>query len=342
MTARDAEVVVVGAGVMGLATTRALAREGRRVILLEQFRLGHDRGSSHGGSRIFRLSYPDAEWVRETQRALPLWRELEAEAGEPLLDLHGSLDVGDWAPNRDALAAAGAEFEVLGRADAKRRFGLVLAPGEEALFQPQGGIARADRTLAALEASARAHGAEIREQARVAALHEDGDSVRVVLDDAELRARTVVVTAGSWVGRLVELVEAHPTRETTAYFAHEEPIPSLIDSTLEGVNGYALAAPGIGVKAGVHKTGPRVDPDEPGEPDPTIAQAAGEWLVRRFPHLDPEPTKVERCLYTNLTGDRFTLERRGRIVVGSPCSGHGFKFAPLVGERLAELAADPS
>ncbi len=126
MGSLDFEVAVVGAGVMGLATARALARAGRDVVLLEQFALGHDRGSSHGTSRIFRFSYPEEEWVRLAQEALPLWRELEAEAGEPLLDLHGSVDLGDWGANRDALAAAGADFEILDRSDAERRFGLAL------------------------------------------------------------------------------------------------------------------------------------------------------------------------------------------------------------------------
>lgn len=336
----DAEVVVVGAGAMGLATARALARDGRDVVVLEQFELGHDRGSSHGTSRIFRLSYPEAGWVREAQEALPLWRELEAESGETLLELHGSLDVGDWTANRDALAEAGAEHEVLDRAGAERRFGLALEPGEQALFQPEGGIARADRTLAALSASAREHGARLLEETRAVRLVEDADAVRVELDSGSIAARVAVVTAGAWAPRLVDLVDALPTRETTAYFDHQEPLPSLIDSTFEGVHGYALAAPGTGAKAGVHKTGPRTDPDAPGEPDEAIALAAGEWLARRFPAVSPEPVRIETCLYTNLADDRFTLERRGRVVVGSPCSGHGFKFTPLVGLRLARLAAE--
>jgi sarcosine oxidase len=317
----DAEVVVVGAGVMGLATARALARAGLDVAVLEQFELGHDRGSSHGTSRIFRLSYPDAEWVRLAQEALPL-----------------SVDLGDWGPNRDALAACGVAHEVLDRAEAERRFGLRLEPGEQALLQPEGGIALADRTLEALAASAQEHGARVLERSRAVGVAEHGDGVEVELETGVLRAGAAVVTAGAWAPRLVELAEALPTRETTAYFAHEGPIPSLIDSTLAGVHGYALAAPGAGTKAGVHKTGPRTDPDAPGEPDAEVARAAGEWLARRFPGLPPEPTRVETCLYTNLPDDRFTCERRGRIVVGSPCSGHGFKFAPLLGARLGALA----
>jgi sarcosine oxidase len=335
---RDAEIVVVGAGVMGLATARALARAGRDVLLCEQFRLGHDRGSSHGASRIYRFSYPERAWVERAVASLPHWRELEAEAGEALLELHGSIDLGDWEPNRQALAAAGAEHEVLERAEAERRFGLALEPGERALFQPQGGIARADRTLAALAASVRAHDGTIAEETRVLSLAEQDGGVRVELESGAVSARAAVVTAGAWAPRLVDLDGAEPTRETTAYFRHEGPIPSLIDTAASGVAGYALTAPGRGAKAGLHKSGPRLDPDAPGGPDAALAAAAGEWLSRRLPAVDPEPQLLETCLYTNLPGDRFACERRGSVVVGSACSGHGFKFAPLIGAELAELA----
>jgi len=332
--------VIVGAGVMGLATARVLAEAGRDVVVLEQFDLDHDRGSSHGSSRIFRLSYPEAEWVRLAQKALPLWRDLEAECGEILLELHGSVDIGEWGANRDALAACGAAFELLDQEEAERRFELRLKPGERALFQPEGGIAVADRTLLALANSARQHGARIREQARVVAVRDGGLEVEVELEDELLRARTAVVTAGAWAPRLVDL-DARPTRETTAYFACKRPLPSLVDGTLAAqIYGYGLSAPGLGAKAGLHKSGPRVDPDEPGEPDVAVALEAGEWLARRFPAISPEPVRMETCLYTNLAEDRFTLERRGRVVVGSPCSGHGFKFAPLIGKRLAELATE--
>jgi sarcosine oxidase len=90
----------------------------------------------------------------------------------------------------------------------------------------------------------------------------------------------------------------------------------------------------------MHKSGRRVDPDAPGEADRAIAAATGEWLARRLPAVDPEPLALETCLYTNLPEDRFACERRGPVVVGSACSGHGFKFAPLIGAELAALAEE--
>ncbi len=215
MSRLDVEVIVVGAGVMGLATARSLARNGREVALIEQFGLGHTRGSSHGGSRIFRLSYPDATWVRLAQAALALWHELEAE-GETLVERHGSLDLGDWEANRDALAASGIEFEVLGGGAIARRFPLELARGETGLFQADGGIVRADAALRALHSSAIASGAQVLEGTRVTSMQPDDAGVTVAGAGVALRADAVVVTAGAWARGLLEplgvALEAEPTR----------------------------------------------------------------------------------------------------------------------------------
>ena len=337
----DAEVAVVGAGVMGLATARALARDGHDVVVLEQFRLGHERGSSHGTSRIFRLSYPEEEWVRLAQEALPLWRELEAESGETLLELYGSIDLGDWRPNREALEACVAECVVLDRYTAERRFGLAFGPGEEGLLQPEGGIVLADKSLTALAGAVSEHGGRLLEETRVTSVADSDSGVRIELESGSLEVQAAVVTAGAWAPRLVDLAEAVTTRETVAYFDHQGPMPSVIDTTLgDNVHGCALTAPGRGTKAGIHRSGLPTNPDGAGLLDYAVADAAGEWLARRFPGFPSEPVRVETCLYTNLPDDRFTCERRGRIVVGSACSGHGFKHAPAVGKRLAALAVE--
>ena len=330
----DAEVVIVGAGVMGLATARALARAGRDVVLCEQFEVGHEHGSSHGGSRIVRLSYPEERWVRLAQDSYPLWRELEAECGRALLEQPGTLDLGDWQAKRNALAACAVPFEVLDAAEIERRFPIRIEPGESGLFQADGGIVLADLALQALLASAAAAGAHIREQLRVDSVEEDGDGVRA----GAVRARVAVVTAGAWAPALAG-IDATPTRETTSYFSLEEPVPSVIDPSAGGRSGYALAAPGVGLKAGLHQSGPAIDPDEPGGPDAEIADRTAAWVERRFRGVGPA-VKVETCLYTTRANDEFMLERKGRIVVGSPCSGHGFKFAPVIGERLAALAEE--
>jgi sarcosine oxidase len=126
------------------------------------------------------------------------------------------------------------------------------------------------------------------------------------------------------------------TRETVAFFEMAERPPTLVDWGEPTV--YALASPGQGVKAGRHIAGPEVDPDDKGAPDQGSIEIVSEWVSRHYPEASPRPHLAETCLYTNTDDQRFILERHENIVVGSPCSGHGFKFAPLIGERLADLA----
>jgi sarcosine oxidase len=317
---------------MGSATARALAREGHDVILAEQFRIGHDRGSSHGRSRIVRLAYPELEFVELAKESFVGWRELEEETGQELLELNGLLELvaDEEQGSRDALEAAGAEFELLGAEGARARWPVGVPDGWTVLFQPEAGIVRADLALQALVGSARRHGARIEEETRIESL-EDVD------------ARAVVVTAGAWVTRLVPDVPVHTTRETVAYFRREgQPLPSVVefDPVKRGHAMYSLHDPVHGLKAGAHHAGARVGPDEPGGADPALVEQVAGWVARTYPDADPNPVGAETCMYTTTADERFVLERRGKVVIGSACSGHGFKFAPAIGARLARLTAD--
>ena len=343
--AERVEVVVVGAGIMGAATAHALARAGRDVLVLEQLRVGHTRGSSHGASRIFRLAYPDAAWVRLAQEARDGWRRLERETGETLLTLTGLADVvADVAPHAAALDACGVAWELLDAGAARARLGLAVPQTASVVLQPEAGIAHADRAWHAFVAAA---GVVVREEAAVTALDVADGSVTVATGDGAVEAAAVVVTAGPWARPLLAAagyeLDVTPTRETVTYFRGGDTPPSVIDytETVRGDAAYALAAPGVGLKAGLHRSGAPADPDAPGDPDEELVALAADWVARRFPDVDPTPVATETCMYTNAPdGETFTLERRGRLVVGSPCSGHGFKFAPAVGERLAALAAE--
>lgn len=336
--------MVVGAGVMGAATARAVASSGRSVLVLERFRVGHLRGSSHGDARIFRFSYHDPRYVRMAMESLPLWRELEAEAGTNLLRTTGGLDVGTaMGDHVRALAGEGAAHELLEAGEVLRQFG-VRVEGD-ALFQPDAGVLSAEAAWRAFIEGAVAGGAEVREGEAATALDPGAGGVEVRLASGEtVSARVAVVTAGAWARPLLATagieLDVRPTRETVAYFPVPDasPLPTLVDWGDPSV--YSLPAPGNVVKVGEHQSGPETDPGEDAAPDAASVRRLATWMTARYPGVAEVPQRAETCLYTNTPDAGFVLERHGAIVVGSPCSGHGFKFAPWIGRRLAELSAD--
>lgn len=323
-------IAVVGAGIMGSAAARELARAGHEVTLYEQFRVGHDRGSSHGRSRIVRLAYPELEFVELAKEAFEGWRELEQESGLELLELNGLLELVEDADqsSREALDAAGADYELLSAREAVSRWPVGVPEGWTALFQPEAGIVRADLAHRAFVGGAVAHGARLEEETAIRSL-----------DDVQ--ADAVVVAAGPWIAKLVPDLPVRTTRETVVYFRREgKPLPSVVelDPETRGHALYSLHDPLHGLKAGAHHAGADADPDDAGEPDPAIVERIAAWVARTYPDAEPEPAAAETCMYTTAPDERFILERRGRVVVGSACSGHGFKFAPAIGKRLASLA----
>jgi sarcosine oxidase len=325
-------VAVIGAGVMGCAAAWALSARGADVTVFEQFELDHDLGSSHGRTRIVRLSYPDPGWVRLALEAMDGWRELEADAERELLGLYGIVEL---APERQltsarGLDACGVEYSWLDAGGALA-LGAALPDGWVALRQPEAGVVRADLARHAFLDVARGRGARVDAGRRIESL-----------DDVE--ADVVVVTTGPWIRELVPDVPVEVTRETIAYFRRDgAPAPAIVelDEITRGHGMYSLHDPVHGLKAGEHHGGPTVaDPSSGGAPDPASVARVSAWVRARLPAVDPEPIGAESCLYTSTADGSFVLERRGRVVIGSACSGHGFKFAPVVGRRLAGLALD--
>jgi sarcosine oxidase len=346
------EVAVVGAGLIGSATARALAARGVPTVLFEQFGLGHGRGSSHGATRIFRYSYPDPVYVRMAVLAGAAWARLTADAGEELLVRTGGLDAGPGAEDcARALAECGVDHTWLTDREVRDLFpGIGARPGERMLFQPGSGVSLAGRTVAALQRLARRDGAVIRDQAPVLGMEPEGDQVVVRTAAGGVTARVVVVTAGPWAqGLLAGVLPQVPTLTATVqqirYFAPRDPAvrwPTLIEWPPEGLCWYAVPPAGgaPGVKVAAHIPGPPVDPrDGPfTEIDPALEAEAARYAQDRLPGVEPAGLAPETCLYTMTADEDFVLDRAGPLVVGGGCSGHAFKFGPLLGEFLAGLA----
>jgi sarcosine oxidase len=353
-----ADVIVLGAGTMGSMTLWRLARRGVSVIGLEQFAPGHDRGSGHGDSRLIRTAYWEGpEYVPLVQAAFPLWRELESEGRVELLTMTGVLLLG--RPGGDLVANAlrslrehGLRHDLLGPAEAARRFPQHrLAPDHVALWEEGAGVLRPERAIRAAAERAIALGATLVTGVRAEAVDTGGGSVTVRAGGAAYRARHLVVCAGPWLGGLLPGLglPLAVERQVMMWFPAPDPAPFAADRFPPfirdriGTHGYGLPTlDGATVKVAFHHGGRIVDPDtvdrEVGESD--VAPVA-EFVAEMLPGLVPRPVRASVCMYTNTPDEHFVVgpapTMPGVTVLGG-FSGHGFKFAPLLGEIAADLA----
>jgi sarcosine oxidase len=336
------DVIVVGAGLLGLAAGRALARRGRDVIVLEQAEVGHEGCGSKGSCRIFRLGYDDAWWVGLATRARGSWSQLEDESGRRLLQPTPHLTFGpELDAVRRAMDSAGAAHEFLPAAAAAARFPEIAIDGP-ALLETGSCVISADAALQALAAAV----PDLCTAVAATGIEDDGRRVTVRTTSGRVTAGTAVVCAGPWTSGLLATagisMPAAATMEQVGYFAPAaEPGPAMPILICHGDNElYGLPVPGSPLyKIGFHHSGPPVDPDHQEQtPDADMTERL-RWLARRYlPGFGPDPVQTERCIYDNSPDQDFIVDRVGHVVIGSGTSGHGFKFGPLLGEWLADLA----
>jgi sarcosine oxidase len=350
----SSDVVVIGGGAMGSAAAWQLARRGRDVLLLERFSPGHTMGASHGASRNFNVSYERPEYLELLVEALGQWRELEAETDSSLLDLVGMAThggTGNFGGMRDALAAVGIPAEILPAGEAARRWG-GMRFATDVLHTPQAGRINADAAVDALQRAAAARGADIPHDAHALRVEIIDDSrVRVTTADGTIAARSAVVAVGAWTSSLLSGIVRLPrlvvTQEQPAHFAVRDQTASWPGfNHIKGDTDdwwystvYGMFTPGAGVKAGWHGTGPIANPDaRTFTPEPrqlaALQRYAREWL----PGVDPDAFTDISCTYTTTPDSDFILDRVGPVTIGAGFSGHGFKFTPVIGRVLAELA----
>jgi sarcosine oxidase len=362
MTQRRCDVLVIGAGLTGLAAARSLARRGYDVLTVDQAPVGHADGGSHGSCRIFRLGYEDPGYVRLARHARGLWSELADQTGTRLLHPVPQLTFGPQMTQvREALVRAGAPCEPIDAAEAARRFPGVSITGE-AVVEPDSAVIAADQALSALAALA----GEVLTGVAVTAIADDGRRVTVSTGDSgRIDARRAVVCAGPWTARLLApagiTVPGTATMEQVSYFLPADPDLPEPGSTGPASTGpdagwpalpivvhyggrflYGLPVPGsTRYKAGLHHGGPVTEPGRLDHAESSALSLQTEQAVAEYlPGLRPRAAAVERCVYDNSPDEDFIIDRIGNVVIGAGTSGHGFKFGPLLGEWLAALATE--
>ncbi len=356
------DAIVIGLGGMGSAALFHLARRGVRVLGVEQFDIAHDRGSSHGGSRIIRLAYAEhPDYVPLLRRAYALWRELENTAGEKLLFVTGGIDAGlrGSAIVNGALAACAIHdlpHEVLESGALARRFpGYRLRADMLAVYQPDAGFLLPERCVAAHVSAAKASGAEVHTGEKVTGWQIEGECVTVDTGVGRYSARSLVVTAGPWARTLLPTLEhlAIPERQVMLW---TQPVRSALFEigrfpvfNMEAAEGrfYGFPAhetPAFKIGKYNHRRERVDDPDAMDRTcHPEDEAVLREGIRRYFPDADGPTLRMKTCLFTNSPDGHFIIDRlpdAPQVAIAAGCSGHGFKFCSVVGEILADLALE--
>jgi sarcosine oxidase len=356
---REYDAIVLGLGGIGSGAAYWLAKRGVRVLGIEQFQLGHARGESHDHSRIIRLSYVTAPYVRLAKEAYAAWESVERDAGEQLVFKTGGLDIGPVGGAiplegyAEAMRASDVPFEWLDAAEIRKRWP-AFTVGDEicGLFQGDGGIVAAERATAAHQRAARAHGATLLDGTPVTVVRASGDEIDVEAGGERYRARALVVAAGPWSARMLRQLDVRlpleVTKEQAMYFCPRDldrfalgRFPVWIWMDDPSFYGFPVFGESGAVKVTQDAGGKAVDPDtRTFEEDSDITQRVSAFLQRYLPDAYGPLHLIKTCLYT-LTPDRDfvndTLREHPNVSVAIG-AGHAFKFASAIGRVLSDLA----
>ncbi len=355
---RDYDVIVVGLGALGSGAAYWLAKRGARVLGLEQFEFGHDRGSSHDWSRIIRKSYFTPAYVQLAKEAYAAWDSLEKDAGEQVVFKTGGLDIGPrdgaipLSSYADSMRACDVYFEELDAAEIRRRWPVwQIGDDVHGLFQPDSGIVAAERATAALRRTATALGATLRDNMHVTAIRAVNDEIDVEAGGERFRAGKLVLAAASWTPAMLAhlglQIPFEVTKEQVMYFASRDladfafgSFPIWIWMDDPSFYGFPVFGEDGAVKVTQDCGGKPVDPStRTFEEDPDITARVTGFLHRHLPAALGPVVRLKTCLYA-LTPDRdFILDTLPEhpnvsIAVGG---GHGFKFASVIGKLLSDL-----
>ncbi|USZ66920.1 N-methyl-L-tryptophan oxidase [Halorussus salilacus] len=360
MTRSEYDAVVLGVGGVGSAAVYHLAKRGVEVLGIERYDVPHARGSSHGDTRIFRLTqHEHPDYVPLAERAGELWCELEAESGAALLTRTGSVHAGpaDGAKVADAVASCEQHdlpYELLTARELRERFpGYRLPEGHRGVYQPDGGFLACERAIATHVNRAHAHGGTVRARERVLDWEPREDGVRVETDRDTYEADRLVVATGAWAAEHLDVLSGAltPQRRVMAWLHPEDPdlftpeaFPVFSVDVPEGsFYGFPVyQRPGF--KFGRAPEDPEtVDPDDLREPTLADEERLRPLPETYFPDAAGPTMKLASCVLTNSEDGHFYLDTHPEyphVSFAVGLTGHGFKFASALGEVLADFATE--
>lgn len=355
------DVIVLGLGGVGSAAAFHLCQRDLRVLALDRFEPGHDRGSSHGHTRIIRKAYFEhPDYVPLLDRAYQLWHELEIACGRQLYYPVGLLEVGppDGVVYPGVLASARQHdlaIETVSATECAERFpGFVIPAGSKAVFERDAGYLLVEACVQAHADLARAAGAELETSTEVIGWRREGNGVAVETSTGTYAAAALVIAAGPWSDRLLQpfplplrVVRKHLhwfASKTDQYDAHRG-CPGFFYETPAG---YFYGFPAVdarGVKVAEHSGGERLDDplNASRAIDPQDRTRVSEFLQEHLPGVSREATEHAVCFYTLSPDEHFVVDRHPgfpQVCLAAGLSGHGFKFTSVLGEILAELVID--
>ena len=356
----DYDAIVLGVGAMGASTCWRLAKRGARVLGIERGAVPNAIGSSHGYTRMTRSAYCEhPDYVPLVRSANTLWRELEAQTDERVLFLEGALYMG--APDSPLIAGSkraadehSVPYEILGGDELSSRFPQFALPGAYVgLLEREAGYLRPELAVSLLAVRALAQGAEIHGCETALDWHEDKGGISVRTDQGEYRAAQLIVAAGAWSSKMLAglRIPLDVTRQALVWVWPRRPErfqPGVVPVWAVGHEdasmhyGFPMLKDNPGLKIALHAPGPPADPDTlDRRPQPSDEATVRQFLRDVVPDADGPLLSIRICMYVNSPDHHFIIDRlpsSDRVTIACGFSGHGFKFAPVIGDALADLA----
>lgn len=364
--AMEFEYIVIGGGGMGSSAAYHLARDKKSVLLLEQFELGHSRGSSHGESRIIRLSYWNPIYIRLAREAYRSWAELEDDAGCQLVWKTGGVDLGTRETislqNRIAsISSENVEHEIIDAVELRQRYPQFhVTEDTVAIVQHDAGFVNADKSVESMVRCAIKHGAAVKAHTPVTSIELRDNGATVHTAEKSFSCKKLVITAGAWIGPFLSKIgitlPLTVTHEQFAFFQAKKPelfelgkFPVFIHLNIDPEAKNSSSVYGFptfgreGVKIALENWPPLVTTADTRTFDVNEdrIKVLKEYLRTTIPDAYGEVLHAKTCLYTSTPDDHFVIDKlpsHPHVVIGSICAGHGFKFASIMGRILADLA----